>query len=275
MDYSKFLSISISGGRSSAYSAYLILNNPKIYNYEKIIFIFANTGQERKETIDYLKNCEKYWGIKINVIEGDYSNPKKVGYKDVTWDSMRWNSEPFEECIEYMQRNSWCGVPNEAIPYCSTYLKTRPIRAKAKSIFKTVKYAQCIGMRGEDMPKRITLSILNELNGKIICPLLTHYSTPVYLRDLDYFWNQQPFKLEINSRFGNCKLCYKKSIPNLVETINKTDVASTVKWYSDMEAKYGNTFFRNRMSIGELVKIAEDKSIQQYIDFDDPCFCGF
>jgi len=275
MDYSKYLSVSISGGRSSALSAYLVINNPEVYNYEKIIFTFANTGQEREETIRFLQEIENHWGININVIEGNYSNPNKVSFTDVTWETMRWNSEPFEEMIAYMQRNSWCGVPNEAIPYCSTYLKTRPIRAKAKSVFGTVKYAQCLGMRKEDMPKRITLSVIEELEGKIICPMLTHFEYPIGLFELDSFWNNHSFKLNMNSRYGNCKLCYKKSLPNLIDTINKTDVKKELKWYQEMEQKYNNTFFRHRMSMNDIIKLAIENKPQLYIDFDDPCHCGF
>jgi 3'-phosphoadenosine 5'-phosphosulfate sulfotransferase (PAPS reductase)/FAD synthetase len=63
------LMVTISGGRSSAMMARHIQTNEKYADFKKV-FVFCNTGMERPETIDFLKNIEKFWQIPITKIEG-------------------------------------------------------------------------------------------------------------------------------------------------------------------------------------------------------------
>ena len=58
----KNILVTVSGGRSSAMMARHIQTNDKYKNCNKI-YVFANTGMERIETINFLKNIEKEWKI--------------------------------------------------------------------------------------------------------------------------------------------------------------------------------------------------------------------
>lgn len=93
----KNLLVTVSGGRSSAMMAYHIHTSPKYKDYEKA-YVFANTGMERPETIDFLNKIEFDWGIPLILIEGTYSNVMGVGvgYKIVDWDTLDMKAKVFE-----------------------------------------------------------------------------------------------------------------------------------------------------------------------------------
>lgn len=272
----KKLLVTVSGGRSSARMARHIQTSEKYKDYEKL-YVFCNTGQERPETIKFLKDIVEHWGIPLNLIEGVYSEDPGVGvgYKIVDFDTLDMKSTPFTGAIKQLNKNKWTGVPNTGVPYCSDYLKTRPSHKFAKDVFKTTKYIKALGFRAEDMPKRISLAELKH-NPYIIAPLLTDFEHPIGQLELNRFYEKEAFKLELHGKYGNCKLCWKKSERNLVESLQYGVDPFTISWYQKMENKYGNTFFRNKMSINDLIKIAESGTQLSLLDNDgDSCVCTF
>lgn len=268
----KKLLVAVSGGRSSAMMAYHIHTSEKYKDFEKA-YVFANTGMERPETIDFLKAIVEKWGIPLTLIEGMYSNIMGVGisYKIVDFDSLNMTAVPFEESIMHINKGEYSGVPNSNAPYCSPSLKTRPCEAFAKDIFGSKDYIKAIGFRKEDMPKRISWPEIKE-DKKRIFPLLTDFHEPIGLFELNSWWNKQPFQLGINSKFGNCELCWKKSDNNIVEVIRQG--TRFVDWWSRMEEKYGNTAFREKKSIADFVAMSNQPTTMQ-IDFssDSQCVC--
>lgn len=271
----KNLIVAISGGRSSAFMSYHIQNSPKYKDWNKI-FVFANTGMERPETIDFLKNIEKHWGIEIIKIEGVYSSEMGVGvkYKIVDWNELDMNAKPFEGAIMHINKGSYDGLPNSGAPYCSQYMKSWPTKVIGNDIFGSNNYKTAIGFRFEDMPKRISFAEI-KMDQKRIFPLLTDFETPVTQQFLNDWWSKQPFKLEIHNKFGNCELCWKKSEKNLIEVIRHG--TRFVDWVDNMEQKYQNTMFRNKLSIRDLVKMASLPTTAElnFDDIDDNCVCSF
>ncbi len=271
----KNIVVTVSGGRSSAMMARHIQTAEKYKDYEKI-YVFANTGMERPETIDFLKNIEKYWGIDLIKIEGVYSNIMGVGvsYKIVDWENLNMTAVPFEQAIMYKNKGVFDGLPHQKAPYCSESLKTIPCEKLANDIFGRKNYIKAIGFRKEDMPKRITWAEI-KADKKRIFPLLTDFKVPIGQLDLNKWYKNQPFKLEIYGKFGNCELCWKKSEPNLLDIIRNG--SKFIDWYRRMEDKYGNTSFRGNKSIDDLVKIASLPFTPEF-DFDyesDGCVCTF
>jgi hypothetical protein len=270
------LLVTVSGGRSSAMMAYHIHTSEKYQDYNKA-YVFANTGMERPETIEFLKNIESVWGIPLTLIEGTYSNVMGVGvgYKIVDWDSLDMNAGPFEQSIMHKNKGIYDGLPNKEAPYCSEAMKTYPSNKFGMEVFNGEKFIKAIGFRKEDMPKRISWPEIKEDKTRIF-PLLTDFPEPIGLLELNSWWNKQPFQLGINSKFGNCELCWKKSDKNLVEVIRKG--TRFIDWWARMEEQYGNTAFRERRSIADFVKMAKQPSTGE-IDFgnnseDFNCVCN-
>lgn len=271
----KYLAVLVSGGRSSAKMARHIQLSPKYDEYEKL-YMFCNTGQERPETIQFLKDMVYYWGIPLNIIEGVYSMEEGVGVRSklVDFDTMDMTGRVYSECIEQMNKYENIGVPCTPVPYCSDYMKTRVSHHFSKLIFGTTDYVKAIGYRAEDIPKRITYAELKSDN-KRIAPLLTDFERPINKYDLTYFFNDQPFQLQISSDLGNCELCWKKSNANLIKAIQYG--TRFIDWHGGKEAQYGNRFFRDNLSIYDLVKMAESgKQLSIFEEpEDDKCVCNF
>jgi 3'-phosphoadenosine 5'-phosphosulfate sulfotransferase (PAPS reductase)/FAD synthetase len=272
----KNIMAAISGGRSSVKMAWHLENDEKYKDYN-ITYVFCNTGQERKETINFLKNMVKYWGINLIVIEGVYSLEMGIGvtYKITDLENLNMTSMPFEEMIEHKNKGVFSGLPSKDAPYCSENLKTLPAKKLCDDIYGVNNYYKAIGFRKEDMPKRISFAEIKEDKQRIF-PLITDFKKPISQLDLTYWWRKQPFKLEIHGKFGNCELCWKKSQKNLIENIRFG--TRSIEWTKKMENKYNSLMFRGNKSISELVEIASKPytlEMQLVTEDDTGCVCSF
>ena len=271
----KNLIVLVSGGRSSAMMARHIQTNEKYSNYNKV-YVFCNTGLERHETINFLKDMIHYWNLPLICVEGIYSLEPGIGVKHrvVSIDSLDMEGKVFNEAI--MQQNKYknVGLPNQATPYCSDYLKTRVSHDFCRAFFNNEKYVKALGYRLEDIPKRVTINeIIKDVNR--IAPLLTDFERPVSKFDLTEFFNLQQFKLMINSTLGNCEMCWKKSDKLLLENIKYG--TRFISWYNNLELKYKDHFFRGNKSINDLVNLSGSSNQLQLFneDFEDNCVCSF
>lgn len=268
------LVVLVSGGRSSAMTAFTIHNSPKYKDYNKL-YLFINTSMERSETFDFLLKIRDIWGIPLHFVEGVYSNEIGVGVKskEVDFENLKMDGSIFSSAIEQVNKITHFGVPNQSTPYCSDYLKKRVTHDFCRNYFGTTKFIKAIGYRKEDMPKRITLKELKE-EPSVICPLLTDFEVPIGQLELNTFFDTQPFKLNLHSRLTNCELCWKKSRKNLIEVLQ--DKPRFIEWVRNEEKKWGNSFFRDNLTIDDLVNIAESGvQTSLFEDNHDPCMCSF
>lgn len=265
------LAVMVSGGRSSAMMARHIQTSPKYEAYEKL-YIFCNTGMERPETIQFLKDMVHYWEIPLNIIEGVYSGVGEVGIqsKVVTFDTMDMTGRVFSEMIAFVNKNTDIGLPNQGTPYCSERLKTRPANHFAKSLFGGRPFVKAIGYRKEDMPRRITIAEIRVDESRIF-PLLTDFSEAVSKFELTKYFRTQSFKLGIKSSLGNCELCWKKSNPTLIENIRYG--TRFVSWHVEQEQKYNDMFFRDNKSILNLVALANDGAQMSMFENEEDFSC--
>jgi 3'-phosphoadenosine 5'-phosphosulfate sulfotransferase (PAPS reductase)/FAD synthetase len=96
----KKLVISFSGGETSGFMAQWILKN-KQDEYD-IVCVFANTGQENEETLEFFEKCDKEFNLNLVWVEA-VINPEKgkgVRHKIVNFDTASRNGEPFEDAIK-------------------------------------------------------------------------------------------------------------------------------------------------------------------------------
>lgn len=246
-----WLVISFSGGRSSAYMTWRILNDKYYTDKYNIVVIFANTAQEHELTLEFINNCDKYFNFNTIWVEAEVHHVKRKGttHRIVTYQTASRNGEPFEQVITKY------GIPNKKFPHCTRELKLAPIQSVMKLMglnFKNCTTA--IGIRADET-RRVSKSadIKN-----IIYPLVEWGVTKDDVLD---WWSQQPFDLEIKEHQGNCKWCWKKSDKKLF-----TNIRDNPEWFEFpmmMEAKYPNvgadcdgevkrTFFRGGRSTIQL-----------------------
>lgn len=274
---SRNLMVTVSGGRSSARMAHHIKNAEKYKGFKKV-YVFCNPGKERIETIKFLKEIEKYFGIDIIKIEGVYSENMGVGvkYRIVdNWDDLDMSGRVYAEMVKHKNKGVFDGLPHKDAPYCSDMLKTRPAKKLCDEIFGVNNYIKAIGFRREDMPKRISWPEI-KVDKTRIFPLITDFYAPISQTDLNRWWDKQDFKLSIHGKYGNCQDCWKKSDINLVDNIRYG--MDFIGWNRQMELEYGNTSFRGNKSINDLVRMAEMPFTHEF-DFqekeDGKCVCNF
>ena len=112
------IQISFSGGRTSGYMLYKILEaNNGLPDRAKVIF--TNTGREMEQTLDFVQECSHRWNVNIIWLEYDIVNGK-VTYKEVNHNSASRNGEPFEKLIESKKI-----LPNVLIRFCTVELKIK------------------------------------------------------------------------------------------------------------------------------------------------------
>lgn len=247
--------LSFSGGRTSAYMTKYMLDTYKgVYNF---IVIFANTGQEHPKTLEFVNNCDKYFGFNTVWVEAivHHGERKSNTAKIVTYETASRNGEPFEESIKKH------GIPNVAFPHCSRELKSNPIANYIKSLgYKKKDFKLAIGIRADET-RRVTKSRKYDI--QVIYPLV----------DLDVdkdfvlaWWKEQLFDLEIQEQEGNCTWCWKKS-----DKKHFMNIKNNPAWYDfprQMEKLYPHvgphkdkskprTFFRVNRSTDTMFKLYE------------------
>ena len=70
--------ISFSGGRTSAYMLYRILEAHDMQLPDEVVVCFANTGKEEEATLEFVRDCEKYWNVPIVWLE--YKEAEETKY---------------------------------------------------------------------------------------------------------------------------------------------------------------------------------------------------
>lgn len=243
----KKLLVSFSGGQTSAYMTKWCIDN--LSNQYEIVVVFANTGKEREETLQFVNECDKRWNFNTVWVEAvvDPEKGKGTSFKVVTFETASRNGEPFERVIQKY------GIPNSAFPHCTRELKTRPIHKYIKSL-GWKRYYTAIGIRKDEVD-RIDK---NYKKNRFVYPFIALNMKPSDKIDVNIFWLTQDFRLKLKGYEGNCDLCWKKSdrkiLTLLLENPNRAE------WWDEMQKKYGKGsyyFFRQNRSILDLLKQSE------------------
>lgn len=204
--------ISFSGGRTSAYMLKQILDYYRCRGQDMptdVHVLFANTGKERNETLDFVHACSSRWEVPVHWIERDPdatdADGNDLGYREVTYATAARNGAPFQRLIE--DRNY---LPNPVTRFCTEELK---IRAMGKWMIHRgyEHWTNIVGLRADE-PKRVTRIRVNNANGK------ARYDVQLPLSDagaakpdvLRYFREEAGFDLELKDWEGNCDLCFLK-----------------------------------------------------------------
>ena len=255
----KKLIISFSGGRTSAYMLWWLLNEWKDRDNWEIIIVFANTGKEREETLLFIHQCEKHFGVKViwvEYLENSKSAWAAAKHKVVDFETASRKGEPFEAMMTKY------GMVNMKFPHCTRELKQNTIKSYARSI-GWKKYFTAIGIR-KDEPSR--LDWVKAKKNRLMYPLASH--KPTTKSDINLFWSKQPFDLTIKSYEGNCDFCWKKSFRKLMTIADENP--KLLDWWKEMELKYENyipphreineniklpfRFFRRNMTVEDIVE---------------------
>lgn len=217
------LLLSFSSGATSAFMTQWCLENLKDH-YEMIV-VFANTGEEKEESLIFAHQCDKYFNFNLVWVEAitDMRYRKGVKAKVVNFETADRKAGPFKAMVAKH------GIPNKMFKHCSRELKQRAIEAYLKSI-GWINYYKAIGIRSDEIDRMSE----NRKENRIIYPLIT--MIPMGKPDINAFWHKMPFKLNIKSYEGNCKVCFKKTLRKLL-TLARQD-PSLFTAFQEMETEF-------------------------------------
>jgi len=276
----KLLVSTFSGGRTSAFMAILLKEMPKYKDYQKV-FIFANTGKEKEETLEFVEKCDKEFDLNIVWLEALVNKEKGIGttYKIVSFKTASRNGEPFKDMLDKY------AMPNNFASNCTRELKLYPINKYVKDLgFDEVITA--MGIRYDERHRKSNFA--DEQN--VIYPLCDDLKVDaIFIRN---WWDRQCFDLQLKDYEGNCDLCFKKSVRKRLTLIKENP--EIAEWWLKMENKYTTERIprfdlRTNLSIEQLVKKSQQpfRTIQDQhelnktqtglfdakLDNETDCFC--
>lgn len=258
--------INFSGGRTSAYMTKKLMDSYS--DQYDFIVLFANTGQEHPKTLKFIDDCDRNFGFKTIWLEavvdpekGKATKHKIVNYQNCwKWDTHLTSKEmgPFEQVIAKY------GIPNMgARNVCNRDLKLQVIRSFRKTVEDYKTALTGIGIRADEPTRLESKKDTRWEKENIVYPLAHWFQRDK--QDVNDFWEDQDFNLEIEEYEGNCLTCWKKSLRKHL-TIAKEN-PQYFDFFKKMEAKYPRTnvreedpdrkFFRQHMSVDNLFELAE------------------
>ena len=218
--------ISFSGGRTSGYMLKHIIEAFGGSLPSDVKVVFANTGKELPETLDFIHRCSVEWSVPVAWLE--YDPDAEFETAIVNHNSAARNGEPFRKLIE---KKAY--LPNPVTRICTHFLKVKRIQAFANKICEFSEWANIVGLRWDERRRVYSLMARcgRRTEGEPYCPLFRAKVTESDVRD---WWDEQSFDLEIESHESNCDLCFLKGAGKIARIMR--DRPKTVKWWSDMEA---------------------------------------
>lgn len=276
---------SVSAGYSSVMMA---LKLREWFPDHNIINVMANTSKEKKESLEFMNDCDKYYNLNLVWVEAEFHEKGKgTTFKVVDYDNLKTNGEVFEQGIKKF------GIPNRENKWCNRDMKLIPLKKYADYVFGTNNYSIAVGIRADEMDRVRK----DYKTNNVFYPLLDNGITT---KERNKFWNNQPIKITIPAYKGNCDLCFEKSNRKLITIIKEEP--GTAKWWDEMIKKYGNikidgknsyndllnkqgyqTFFRKYQTIDDLIKLSEKpfrSATDEYIyendlfDYEGDCASG-
>lgn len=242
--------VAISGGETSAYMAMLVKSE-----HPESIFVFANTGQENEETLEFLNWVDNEFKLNIVWLEA-VTHEGRIGctHKVVNFETACRNGDVFMDmCKKY-------GLPNKYFLHCTRELKENPIKSYLRSINNGnwQEYQRNIGIRIDEIDR--VSPTYKEQN--LWYPLA--FDTPTTKIEINEFWVKQERRLELKQYQGNCKWCYKKTLRKHLTMISETpeyyDFARKLEIEcSHIKPKEGEevrNMFRGERTVDDLFKLA-------------------
>lgn len=210
--------ISFSGGRTSG----LMLRRCLDAGLDADVHVlFANTGKERSETLDFIHEIETRWRVPITWVEREpctctIEDGAKLehepecpivredapGYRRVTYETASRDGSPFDALVR--ERNF---LPNPVTRFCTQELKIRVMK-KWMLARGYEHWTNVIGLRADE-PRRVS-RIRSSSEKDVWDVALPLAEAGITVADVDAFWKAQPFDLRLRKWEGNCDLCFLK-----------------------------------------------------------------
>jgi len=239
---------SFSGGRTSAYMTYLLKKeNPDL----KVVFM--NTGLEHEKTLEFVNACDKAWDLNIDWIEAVVHHKKRVAttHRYVDFKTACRNIYIAEQVVlKY-------GLFGMGYLHCTREMKLRPFKSWVKEN-KLLDSKIAIGIRSDEMDR-----VDPDYEKKnLFYPLL---SKSITKDDVNRFWDNQEFNLELEDYLGNCKACWKKTKSKLDRIAKEhPEFISELTPLEKIGTKGSDKMFRSKKDTTELLDLGCKESCEVF-----------
>ena len=223
--------ISFSGGRTSAFMLKHVVDAYAGRLPPDLAVVFANTGLERPETLEFVDVCSRAWRVDVIWVEYLWDAPHRTRIVDFTTASR--NGEPYAALID---RKGF--VPNPTLRACTTFLKRDRIESYARHRLGLKRWHAVIGLRADEQRRVLRMRAMNcgsRTGAHAVLPLA---DAGVREADVLEWCKRQPFDLGIPSYAGNCACCFLKGRAKLIRIIREDPTLAD--WWIEQEAKVAN-----------------------------------
>lgn len=245
--------ISFSGGRTSAFMLHQIAEaNGGIPDRCQVVF--ANTGREMPQTLDFVQEVSDRWGIPIVWVE-DAPRGGDFIFKVTSHSDANRDGKPFAALIARKK-----ATPNQDKRFCTEHLKILPARRYLMSLGWRY-WFNAVGIRADEAHR------VKPGPDKRVTRWFPLADAGVSKADVMEFWKAQPFDLQTPPGMGNCDGCFLKSEATLAAVAR--DYPDRHTWWEAQEAKVGGTF-RKEFSRADLRRAV---SLQAWLFDVEDGFC--
>lgn len=247
--------ISFSGGRTSGYMLKHIIDAHGGSLPDSVHVVFANTGREMPETLDFVQECADRWNVRIVWLEYDPEAEHKTAI--VSRNSASRNGEPFAAVIRARSM-----LPNPTMRFCTIEMKIRRIAAYARFFLEYGSWTSVVGLRADEM-HRVRKQIARAASGKdgkkLGTPCMPLADAGVTKREVQAWWSDQPFDLRLpningSTPAGNCDLCFLKD-EALIRGLMRQQ-PELAAWWIDQEV---NAPFKGKLRKNEMALFRADR----------------
>jgi len=253
--------VSFSGGRSSGFMLWNIIQAHGGTLPEDIKVIFCNTGLEHHETYEFIHRIEENW-CPVIWLEYCLDEDNKHSFKVVDYETASREGEPFETVIKKKKY-----LPNPVTRFCTQEMKIKLSDRYMKLISE--EYTNCVGLRADEQ-RRVSRLKGRRTKIEVLAPMADSGHSR---EDVMFFWDHHPLDLKLpldSNIFGNCVGCFLKGYGKL-ESIAREE-PEQMDWWIRMESETSQPFRIDRPNYSQIKANAH---MQLAFDFGDTidCFC--
>lgn len=285
--------ISFSGGRTSAYMLWRIIQAHGGSLPDDVHVTFANTGKEREETLRFVHECGTRWNVPIVWLEWRTRRkrtPVHERFEIVGYDTASRNGEPFAALITDKKY-----TPNAVSRFCTEHLKIQ-VRADYMESLGYGRYANVIGLRADEMRRVAKVDQRNDDDKRKYDTVVPLVRAGVRREDVLRFWCgdlsiyksveltragsvshfPQGFDLGLNGWEGNCDNCFLKGRKILAAQASYRP--DSFDWWIEQEGKAKGDFNKD-FSYASIVNdvqsqismFSTEESGMEDVGFDSEC----
>lgn len=267
--------ISNSGGRTSAYMTWRILQAHGGNLPDNVIICFANTGREMPATLDFVARQAQEWNV--NIIWLEFRHERQEGKSKrhrfaevVNHNSASRSGEPFDMLLESKRI-----VPDRSRRFCSEQLKVLTIQRYLQSL-GWKKWNNIVGFRADESVRiedKIAYDAAHPGPFRTVFPLA---DAGIQEFEILKLWRGGFFgfdlALDADGDGGNCDGCFLHSADRIARMFRK--YPDRMDWWVRTETRLGTKTMRPERSYEEIKQVALNQGVLKWSDAEDAAPCS-